>query len=119
MVSSRRLCARPCVVSFGATGSGSPRPCAETKAGLTSWGITYCIKLVATMQFRKIMKCLLDSCSLLGRRPAVMGKPTEVGVRHRTWRNRGQGLFSYGARTGGKGLPSQREEHGYGAIRRA
>jgi len=75
MVSSRRLCARPCVVSFGATGSGSPRPCAETKAGLTSWGITYCIKLVATMQFWQIMTCLLDSCFLLGRRPAVMGKP--------------------------------------------
>ena len=75
MVSSRRLCARPCVVSFGATGSGSPRPCAETKAGLTSWGITYCIKLVATMQFWQIMRCLLDSCFLLGRRPAVMGKP--------------------------------------------
>jgi hypothetical protein len=33
--STRRFCARPCGVSFGATGSASPRPRAETRFGFT------------------------------------------------------------------------------------
>jgi len=36
--STRRFCARPCGVSFEATGSASPKPCADTMLGLTPIG---------------------------------------------------------------------------------
>src|SRR5262249_23722093 len=45
--STRRFCARPCPVSFEATGSCSPYPLAEIMSSFTPWEIRYCITLSA------------------------------------------------------------------------
>src|ERR1700719_3577969 len=45
--STRRFCARPCAVSFEATGFESPNPCAETRSGFTPSETTYSITFSA------------------------------------------------------------------------
>src|SRR5262249_61013187 len=45
--STRRFRARPAGVSFEATGSFSPKPCADTRLGLTPREIMNCITLSA------------------------------------------------------------------------
>ena len=47
--STRRFCARPCAVSFEATGLASPNPCAEMRSGLTPCEIRYCITASARL----------------------------------------------------------------------
>ncbi len=45
--STRRFCARPSAVSFDATGSASPKPCADTKLELTPYDTMKFITLSA------------------------------------------------------------------------
>jgi hypothetical protein len=47
--STRRFCARPCAVSFEATGFEAPNPCAETRSGFTPSETTYSITFSARL----------------------------------------------------------------------
>src|SRR5262249_14523414 len=65
--STRRFCARPCGVSFAATGSASPRPRAETRFGLTP---------CETRKLSTVCARFSDSCWLLSTPWARSSGPT-------------------------------------------
>src|SRR5260370_33478502 len=54
-ISMRRFCARPCGVSFEATGCVSPKPLAETTCGLTPCDSRYATTLSARREDRSML----------------------------------------------------------------